>query len=150
MHSPTHVTAVRPNVLSAGCTLASAIAAELAKGLPLLPAVTAARGALQEALRASAPLRLGHGVQRPFHHLHMLPPGLMGAVGGGAGVGAGGAGGAEAGGLRRWDREAVWRALRLYAVTDPHCNKKTNRWGREGGLEEGWGWGGGKEYEVLV
>ncbi|KAG2445538.1 hypothetical protein HXX76_000153 [Chlamydomonas incerta] len=111
------------NTHGTGCTLASAIAAELAKGLPLLPAVAAARAALLEALRASAPLSLGSGVQRPFHHLHMLapptPPPTPSAAGAGAGSGSGA--------LARVDLGVLRRQLRLYAVTDPHCNQKTGR-----------------------
>ncbi|KXZ50218.1 hypothetical protein GPECTOR_17g855 [Gonium pectorale] len=109
------------NTHGTGCTLASAIAAELAKGLPLLSAVAAAREALQRALRESAPLALGSGVQRPFHHLHMLPPHAQPQPQPQPGSAWGGWG------LRRADPAAVRRAMRLYAVTDPHCNQKTGR-----------------------
>ncbi|KAG2498573.1 hypothetical protein HYH03_003324 [Edaphochlamys debaryana] len=137
------------NTHGTGCTLASAIAAELAKGLPLLPAVTAARAALAEALRASAPLRLGGGVQRPFHHLHMLPPASapappftfpassaaapysslaspaadVGGAGSGDSAGASGAFAPQ----RRYDPALLRRQLALYAVTDPGCNDRTGR-----------------------
>ena len=49
--------------LPPGCTLASAIASYLARGLPLLHAVTAAREYLLQALAASASLTLGSGRQ---------------------------------------------------------------------------------------
>lgn len=55
------------NTHGTGCTLASAIAAELAKGRPLVAAVSAAKGYLTEALKCSMWLELGqgkHGEQR--------------------------------------------------------------------------------------
>lgn len=150
----TTVTPFYPFPHPPGCTLASAIAAELAKGLPLLPAVAAARAALLEALRASAPLALGSGVQRPFHHLHMLPvlapapaPAAASAAAAAATAGvsiappaAPGAGsGAGSGALGRVDLGLLTRQLRLYAVTDPHCNQKAGRCGLRGGAGEGGG-----------
>ncbi|KAG2431981.1 hypothetical protein HYH02_013197 [Chlamydomonas schloesseri] len=112
------------NTHGTGCTLASAISAELAKGLPLLPAVAAARAALLEALRASAPLALGSGVQRPFHHLHMLP---VGAPTPSPTPSPAAPVPSAAPHLARYDLGALRRQLRLYAVTDPHCNTKTGR-----------------------
>jgi hydroxymethylpyrimidine/phosphomethylpyrimidine kinase len=58
-----------------GCTLASAIAAYLAKGLALNEAVEAAKKYLTEALRTSGRLRVGHGAA-PLHHLYVLSPRL--------------------------------------------------------------------------
>lgn len=49
------------NTHGTGCTLASGIAAELAKGRPLVAAVSAAKGYLTEALKSSAWLQLGQG-----------------------------------------------------------------------------------------
>ncbi|GIL79240.1 hypothetical protein Vretifemale_8627 [Volvox reticuliferus] len=109
------------NTHGTGCTLASAIAAELAKGLPLRAAVSAARSALQTALRASVPLSLGSGVQRPFHHRHMMAATVSEPTG--AAVAEGG----KRGTLARVDPATLRRQLRLYGVTDPYCNKKCNR-----------------------
>jgi hydroxymethylpyrimidine/phosphomethylpyrimidine kinase len=58
-----------------GCTLASGIAAYLAKGAALGDAVEAAKKYLTEVLRASDELRVGHGAA-PLHHLYALPPRL--------------------------------------------------------------------------
>ena len=54
--------------MGAGCTLASAIAAELAKGRQPLTAVRRAKAWLGEALQASAPLGIGTGPHRPLNH----------------------------------------------------------------------------------
>ena len=56
------------NTHGTGCTTASAIAAELAQGRSLLDAVRAAKEYVSAALAASAPLRIGTGMQRPFNH----------------------------------------------------------------------------------
>ena len=53
---------------STGCTLASAIAAELAKGHEPLAAVQRAKAWLGEVLQASAPLQIGTGPHRPLNH----------------------------------------------------------------------------------
>jgi hydroxymethylpyrimidine kinase/phosphomethylpyrimidine kinase len=52
-----------------GCTLASAIAAYLAKGFALGDAVEAGKRYLTEALRASSELRVGRGA-KPLNHLY--------------------------------------------------------------------------------
>lgn len=52
-----------------GCTLAAAIAANLAKGLALGEAIEAAKKYLTEALRASRDLNVGHGAA-PLNHLY--------------------------------------------------------------------------------
>ncbi len=52
-----------------GCTLSSAIAAYLARGLTLAEAIDAAKAYVTEALRASSALRVGHGA-KPLHHAH--------------------------------------------------------------------------------
>ncbi len=50
-----------------GCTLSSAIAAGLARGLSVVDAVSAAKDYLTQALQAGAVYRLGHG-HGPVHH----------------------------------------------------------------------------------
>lgn len=57
------------NTHGTGCTLSAAIAAELAKGLPLRDAVTAAHGYLQGAIAAADRLGIGNG-HGPVHHFH--------------------------------------------------------------------------------
>ena len=58
-----------PNTHGTGCTLSSAIAAGLAKGLPLLDAIQAAKNFVTAAIAASARLRVGSG-HGPVHHFH--------------------------------------------------------------------------------
>jgi hydroxymethylpyrimidine/phosphomethylpyrimidine kinase len=57
------------NTHGTGCTLSSAIAAGLAKGLSLREAVAAAKTYISAAITAAAPLRIGHG-HGPVHHFH--------------------------------------------------------------------------------
>lgn len=59
------------NTHGTGCTLSSAIAAQLAKGLELPRAVESAKAYLTQALRDSARLDVGHG-HGPVHHLWTL------------------------------------------------------------------------------
>jgi hydroxymethylpyrimidine/phosphomethylpyrimidine kinase len=59
------------NTHGTGCTLSAAIAALLARGLPLRAAVREAKAYLTEALRTSERLRVGHG-HGPVHHFHAL------------------------------------------------------------------------------
>jgi hydroxymethylpyrimidine/phosphomethylpyrimidine kinase len=59
------------NTHGTGCTLSSAIAAQLAKGLDLPRAVESAKAYLTQALRDSARLDVGHG-HGPVHHLWTL------------------------------------------------------------------------------
>ena len=68
MAEPAELCKTSSCVLSAGCTLASAIAAELAKGQPPLAAVRLAKGWLGQALQASAPLQIGSGPHGPLNH----------------------------------------------------------------------------------
>ncbi len=56
-----------PNTHGTGCTFASAIAAELAKGHPVPEAVRIAKAYLTAALRAAVDLRIGHG-HGPLNH----------------------------------------------------------------------------------
>jgi hydroxymethylpyrimidine/phosphomethylpyrimidine kinase len=57
------------NVHGTGCTLSSAIAAGLAKGLPLHEAFTQAKTYITEAIAQSHRLKVGHG-HGPAHHFH--------------------------------------------------------------------------------
>ena len=59
------------NTHGTGCTLSSAIAAGLARGLPLAEAVAAAKAFITAAIGASHRLRVGHG-HGPVHHFHAL------------------------------------------------------------------------------
>jgi hydroxymethylpyrimidine/phosphomethylpyrimidine kinase len=58
-----------PNVHGTGCTLSSAIAAGLAKGLSLDMACRAAKTYITAAIAASVRLKVGHG-HGPAHHFH--------------------------------------------------------------------------------
>ena len=57
------------NTHGTGCTLSSAIAALLARGLPLRAAVTDAKAYVTAAIRAADRLQVGHG-RGPVHHFH--------------------------------------------------------------------------------
>ncbi len=59
------------NTHGTGCTFASAIAAELAKGQPVVEAVGIAKEYLTEVIRASAGLQIGHG-HGPMNHMALL------------------------------------------------------------------------------
>ncbi len=56
-----------PNTHGTGCTFASAIAAELAKGFPVQQAVASAKRYLTAALKAAVNLNIGHG-HGPLNH----------------------------------------------------------------------------------
>ena len=58
-----------PNIHGTGCTLSSAIAAQLAKGLEIEPAVRKAKEYIAKAIRAGARYRIGQG-SGPVHHFH--------------------------------------------------------------------------------
>ncbi len=58
------------NTHGTGCTLSSAIAAEIAKGRDLVSAVRAAKVYLTAAIAASDKLRIGSG-HGPVHHFHL-------------------------------------------------------------------------------
>ena len=62
------------NTHGTGCTLSSAIAAELAKGASLRKAVATAKTYLTEALKQADALRIGKG-RGPVHHFHKWWPG---------------------------------------------------------------------------
>ncbi|GAQ77629.1 phosphomethylpyrimidine kinase [Klebsormidium nitens] len=95
------------NTHGTGCTLASGIAAELAKGRPLVAAVSAAKGYLTEALKSSAWLQLGQGKHGPLNHFY----------------------GTTSWGTSRESPRARFRPsdLAVYAVSDSRMNA---RWGR--------------------
>lgn len=57
-----------PHTHGTGCTLSAAIAALLARGLPLAESVRTAKGFLTEAIRAGAGQSIGHG-RGPVDHL---------------------------------------------------------------------------------
>jgi hydroxymethylpyrimidine/phosphomethylpyrimidine kinase len=57
------------NTHGTGCTLASAIAAGLAKGLALAEAAKAAKAYVSAAIAAADRLKIGHG-RGPVHHFH--------------------------------------------------------------------------------
>jgi len=59
------------NTHGTGCTLSSAIAALLARGLPLRDAVQGAKAYVTAAIRAADRLSVGHG-HGPVHHFHAL------------------------------------------------------------------------------
>jgi hydroxymethylpyrimidine/phosphomethylpyrimidine kinase len=61
------------NTHGTGCTLSSAIAAGLAKGLTLPQAVRRAHGWLHAAILAADALEIGHG-HGPVHHFHEVWP----------------------------------------------------------------------------
>ena len=60
-----------PNTHGTGCTLSSAVAAYLARGMRLEPAVERARSYIQKAIEAGAAYSLGTG-HGPVHHFHAL------------------------------------------------------------------------------
>jgi hydroxymethylpyrimidine/phosphomethylpyrimidine kinase len=59
------------NTHGTGCTLSSAVAAGLARGLPLIDAVQAAKTYIQAAIAAADSLAIGAG-HGPVHHFHAL------------------------------------------------------------------------------
>jgi hydroxymethylpyrimidine/phosphomethylpyrimidine kinase len=61
------------NTHGTGCTLSSAIAAGLAGGAALVPAVRAAKAYLTAAIRGADRLKIGHG-HGPVDHFHALWP----------------------------------------------------------------------------
>jgi hydroxymethylpyrimidine/phosphomethylpyrimidine kinase len=62
------------NTHGTGCTLSSAIAAGLAKGMSLGDSVAAAKSYVSDAIAAGAMLKIGHG-RGPVHHFHAFWPG---------------------------------------------------------------------------
>lgn len=68
LSAPRHAT---QNTHGTGCSLSSAMAAELAKGHALAEAVDAAKDYITRAIRAADTLRIGAG-HGPVHHFHAL------------------------------------------------------------------------------
>ncbi|KAL1809547.1 hypothetical protein ACET3Z_026537 [Daucus carota] len=89
-----------------GCTLASCIAAELAKGSQMLHAVRVAKHYVETALEYSKDIRIGNGLQGPLDHLCKLKRNVH-----------------SSSRLQRFNPDD----LLLYAVTD---SKMNNKWGR--------------------
>ncbi|XP_002991097.2 thiamine biosynthetic bifunctional enzyme TH1, chloroplastic [Selaginella moellendorffii] len=89
-----------------GCTLAASIAAELAKGLDVLPAVMAAKEYVAKALEHSSSIKIGGGAQGPMNHFFQL---------------------ADWGKLSSRQCRFDPRKLFLYAVTDSGMNKRWDR-----------------------
>ncbi|KAJ8755651.1 hypothetical protein K2173_022246 [Erythroxylum novogranatense] len=94
------------NTHGTGCTLASAIAAELAKGSPMLRAIKVAKRYVETALEYGKDIVIGNGPQGPFDHLLRLKRGLYSST---------------------KQMEFNPSDLFLYAVTDSVMNE---RWGR--------------------
>lgn len=91
------------NTHGTGCTLASCIAAELAKGYSMLPAVQAAKRFVENALHYSKDIDIGCGPQGPFDHFFKCKTYTSSP-------------------LRR--RQFNPSDLLLYAVTDSRMNEK--------------------------
>ena len=66
-------TVVTKNTHGTGCTLSSAIAAFMAKGLALEDAVREAKLYVTEAIRAGADVKIGHGFGPVNHFFNPLP-----------------------------------------------------------------------------
>ncbi|CAH8355358.1 unnamed protein product [Eruca vesicaria subsp. sativa] len=100
LHSPRITTR---NTHGTGCTLASCIAAELAKGSNMLSAVKVAKRFVDSALNYSKDIVIGSGMQGPFDHFLRLK--------------------------KKDLRQSTFNPddLFLYAVTDSRMNKKWNR-----------------------
>jgi hydroxymethylpyrimidine kinase/phosphomethylpyrimidine kinase/thiamine-phosphate diphosphorylase len=129
------------NTHGTGCTLAAAVAAELAQGRSVADAVAAAKGYLTEALAASSELSFGGGPQRPFDHgTWLLRRGAVDEAraaamivgGGGGGVEASSAAAAASAPPARGAFQATGVSynpcdLRVYAVTDPGLDARQGR-----------------------
>jgi hydroxymethylpyrimidine/phosphomethylpyrimidine kinase len=57
------------NTHGTGCTLSSAIAAGLARGMPLVESIALAKKFVSEAIKASNEIKVGEG-RGPVHHFH--------------------------------------------------------------------------------
>ncbi|KAL6180618.1 hypothetical protein ACLB2K_047279 [Fragaria x ananassa] len=93
------------NTHGTGCTLASCIAAELAKGLSMLESVKVAKCFVETALDYSKDIFIGNGPQGPFDHLMTLKKSIH-----------------KSAGQARFNPSDLF----LYAVTDSGMNRK---WG---------------------
>jgi hydroxymethylpyrimidine/phosphomethylpyrimidine kinase len=63
------------NTHGTGCTLSSAIAAYLVKGLPMEEAIAEAKAYLHSAIAQAASLRIGSGAGPLWHFYRQMPPG---------------------------------------------------------------------------
>jgi hydroxymethylpyrimidine kinase / phosphomethylpyrimidine kinase / thiamine-phosphate diphosphorylase len=125
------------NTHGTGCTLAAALAAELAHGRPVPQAAAQAKAYLTEALAASACLSFGGGPQRPFDHgtwllrraaVDELGGGMIGGEAGStAAAAATFAAGRAAGSLQATGVLYNPCDLRVYAVTDPGLDQQQGR-----------------------
>lgn len=95
-----------PNTHGTGCTLASCIAAEIARGSSVFSAVKIAKRYVETALGYSKDILIGRGYQGPFDHLMKLKNNAMNL---------------------QMHRPFDPSDLLLYAVTDSRMNQK---WGR--------------------
>ncbi|GAB4815842.1 hypothetical protein N2152v2_002888 [Parachlorella kessleri] len=110
------------NTHGTGCTLASAIAAELAKGRDMPSAVKRAKRYLWRVVERSVGLPMGKGVQRPMNHCYRLADWAAELAS------AGGSEGQQAEQAQQLPQRIPNSCdLRVYAVTDPNCNEQ---WGR--------------------
>lgn len=94
------------NTHGTGCTLASCIAAELAKGSSMISAVKVAKRYVETVLEYSKSINIGNGPQGPFDHGLKLKRSVCGSSR-----------------MQKFDPSDLF----LYAVTDSGMNKK---WGR--------------------
>lgn len=94
------------NTHGTGCTLASCIAAELAKGSSMLSAVKVAKRYVESVLEYSKSINIGNGPQGPFDHGLKLKRSVC-----------------NPSRMQKFDPSDLF----LYAVTDSRMNKK---WGR--------------------
>jgi hydroxymethylpyrimidine kinase/phosphomethylpyrimidine kinase/thiamine-phosphate diphosphorylase len=125
------------NTHGTGCTLAAALAAELAHGRPVAQAAAQAKAYLTEALAASACLSLGGGPQRPFDHgTWLLRRAAVDELGGGWSQQQQEQGDATASGRASAAGTVALQAtgvlynpcdLRVYAVTDPGLDERQGR-----------------------
>ena len=73
LHRFSHQRLHTANTHGTGCTLSSAIAAHVARGLPLPEAVAAAKAYLTQAMQAGAGVFAGHGAGSLNHFFTPLP-----------------------------------------------------------------------------
>ena len=111
-------TVITSNSHGTGCTLASAIAAHLAKGLDVPSAVRGARNYLQDTLRRSASLRIGSGAHGPMYHMAPVMPTALRLMSTYRGV----SGGRSGSGRLYRNEGGGFHDLSAYVVTDSSLN----------------------------
>ena len=122
LRAPRIVTA---NTHGTGCTLASTVAALLARGHSAVRAASLAKQYLHGALQSSAPLQIGEGAHGPLHHSYMAhswPPPPVTALRRQGGHVASTTGATRWGGLARSALD-----LSCYVITDTRLNAKHSR-----------------------